>query len=199
VETQVVLYTVGEAARLMIASVLALAAYHAMREWAVFGGIVEQYRLAPRRLAQLAARILPPLELVAAVLLVVPMTGRTGAALALGLMALFTVAITINLARGRVSIDCGCGGASGQKLSIGLVVRNVLVMLGLVLAWTAPQWGPANSDMTRGDTTPGALSIAATVIGVGGASLTLTILYFAANQLMTNFQALRTPGAGALQ
>lgn len=183
-ETQVVLFMVGEAARLMIAAVLALAAYHAMREWAVFGGIVEQYRLAPRRLAQLAARILPPLELVAAVLLVVPVAGRAGAALGLGLMALFTTAITINLARGRVSIDCGCGGATGQKLSIGLVVRNLLMMLGLVLAWGAPQWAPGHAAM---------------VIGVGGASLTLTVLYFAANQLMTNFQALRTPGARTLQ
>jgi len=99
-------------------------------------------------------------------------------------MALFTTAIAINLARGRVSIDCGCGGATGQKLSIGLVVRNLLMMLGLVLAWRAPQWAPG---------------AAATVIGVGGASLTLTVLYFAANQLMTNFQALRTPGARTLQ
>jgi hypothetical protein len=184
VETQVVLFMVGEAARLMIAAVFALAAYHAMREWAVFGGIVEQYRLAPRRLARLAAWILPPLELVAAAFLVVPVTGRAGAALGLGLMALFTVAIAVNLARGRGSIDCGCGGASGQKLSIGLVVRNLLMMSGLVLAWTAPQWGPVDG---------------ATTIGIGGASLTLTVLYFAANQLMTNFQALHMPGARTLQ
>jgi hypothetical protein len=204
VETQVVLFMVGEAARLMIAAVLALAAYHAMREWAVFGGIVEQYHLAPRRLAQLAARILPPLELVAAVLLVVPVAGRAGAALGLGLMALFTTAITINLARGRVSIDCGCGGATGQKLSIGLVVRNLLIMLGLVLAWGTPQWAPGDAATAIGTMTPGAIlnadgAIPAMVIGVGGASLTLTVLYFAANQLMTNFQALRMPGARTLQ
>jgi hypothetical protein len=194
VETQVVLFMVGEAVRLMIAAVLALAAYHAMREWAVFGSIVEQYGLAPRRLAQLAAWILPPLELVAAVLLVVPVTGRVGAALALGLMALFTTAITINLARGRVSIDCGCGGASGQKLSIGLVVRNLLMMTGLVLAWTAPQWDPVD-----GDGTLDAMTLGAMTLGIGGASLTLTVLYFVANQLMTNFQALRMPGAGTFQ
>jgi len=58
VETQVVLFMVGEAARLTIATVFALAAFHAMREWAIFGGIVEQYRLAPPRLSQFAARIL---------------------------------------------------------------------------------------------------------------------------------------------
>ncbi len=193
------LFMVGEAVRLMIAAVFALAAYHAMREWAVFGGIVERYRIVPGQLARIMSRILPPLELVAAVFLLVPMIGRTGAALGLGLMTLFTVAISVNLVRGRVSIDCGCGGASGQKLSVGLVVRNLLMMLGLVLAWAAPQLGRANGDMTIGDVVPGATTIGALTIGIGGASLTLLVLYFVADQLMTNFQALRAPGARVIQ
>lgn len=182
-QTQVALFMVGEAARLTIAAVFALAAYHAMREWTLFGGIVEQYRLAPRRLSQLTAWIVPPLESVAAVCLVWPATGRLGAILGLGLMALFTLAIVLNLARGRESIDCGCGGASGQKLSRGLVVRNFLIVLGLVIAWAAPQRGLVDS---------------ATTIGVIGASAALTVLYLAANQLMTNFQALRAPGSRSL-
>jgi hypothetical protein len=113
--------------------------------------------------------------------------------LGLTLLALFTVAITVNLARGRVLIDCGCGGASGQKLSRGLVVRNFLMMLGLALAWAAPQW------LAEGDRSTGPMTIGAMVIGVGGASLALTVLYFAANQLMTNFQALRTLGTRTLR
>jgi hypothetical protein len=179
VETQVSLFMVGEAVRLTIAAVFALAAYHAMRGWAVFGGIVEQYHVAPRWLAQLAAWILPPLQSVVAVCLVLPATSRVGAALGMALLALFTVAITINVVRGRVSIDCGCGGATGQKLSRALVVRNLLMMLGLASAWAAPNWGLVDGG---------------TAIGIIGASVTLTVLYFAANQLMTNFQALRTPG-----
>lgn len=168
-------FMLGEVARLTIAVIFALAAFHAMREWAVFGGIVEQYRIAPRRLALIAARILPPLELVAAAALVMPITSGAGAVLGFCLMVLFTVAITVNLARGRVSIDCGCGGASGQKLSTGLVVRNLVVMFGLVVAWVAPPEGVIDG---------------VTMIGVMGASLALIALYFAANQLMTNFQAL---------
>ena len=169
------LFMVGEVARLTIAVIFALAAFHAMREWAVFGGIVEQYRIAPRWLARIAARILPPLELAAAAALVLPRSSSAGAMLGLILMALFTVAITVNLVRGRVSIDCGCGGASGQQLSSGLVLRNLVVVLGLVVAWMAPPNGAVDS---------------ATTIGVIGASLALIALYFAANQLMTNFQAL---------
>jgi hypothetical protein len=167
-------FMLGEVARLTIALIFALAAFHAMREWTVFGGIVEQYRIAPRRLALIAARILPPLELVAAAALVLPITSGAGAVLGLCLMVLFTVAITVNLARGRVSIDCGCGGASGQKLSTGLVLRNLVVTFGLVVAWVAPPQGAVD---------------VVTTIGVIGASLALIALYFAANQLMTNFQA----------
>jgi hypothetical protein len=170
---------VGEVARLTIAAVFALAAYHAIREWTLFGGIVEQYRVAPRWLAQFAAWVLPPLEYLTAVCLVVPATGRVGAVAGLFLMLLFTAAIAVNLGRGRVSIDCGCGGATGQKLSSGLIVRNLLMVLGLVVAWIAPQHGSVD---------------VATAIGVTGAALSLTVLYFAANQLMTNFQAMRALG-----
>jgi hypothetical protein len=73
-----------------------------------------------------------------------------------------------------VSIDCGCGGASGQKLSMGLALRNLVVMVGLVMAWAAPPQGAVDG---------------VTAIGVICASLALIALYFTANQLMRNFQA----------
>jgi hypothetical protein len=173
-------FMLGEVARLTIAVIFALAAFHAMREWTVFGGIVEQYRVAPRWLALIAARILPPLELAAAAALVLPRASSVGALLGLCLMALFTVAITVNLVRGRVSIDCGCGGASGQKLSPGLVLRNLVVAFGLAVAWAAPPQASVDS---------------VTTIGVIGASLALIALYFAANQLMTNVQAFDAMGS----
>jgi hypothetical protein len=170
-------FMLGEVARLTVAVIFALAAIHAMREWTLFGGIVEQYRIVPPWLAMFIARILPPFELLAASALVVPQMGRTGAMLGLCLMAMFTGAIAVNLARGRVSIDCGCGGASGQKLSMGLALRNLVVTAGLVIAWVAPAKGTVDGMTT---------------IGVICASLALIALYFAANQLMTNFQAFYT-------
>jgi cytochrome c oxidase subunit IV len=168
-------FMLGEVARLTVAVIFALAAFHAMREWTVFGGIVEQYHIVPRRLAVIFAWILPPLELAAAAALVLPETCRPGAMLGMGLMAMFTAAIIVNLARGRVAIDCGCGGASGQKLSMGPVLRNLLVMAGLAFALEAPLEGVIDGMTT---------------IGVICASLALTALYFAVNQLMTNFQML---------
>jgi hypothetical protein len=167
-------FMLSATARVTITVIFAFAAFNAMREWAAFGGIVEQYRLVPRWLALIAARVLPPLELVAAAALVLPVTSRAGGVLGLCLMALFTMAIAVNLARGRVSIDCGCGGASGQRLSTGLILRNLIIMFGLVIVLAAPPEGVVDS---------------VTTIGVIGASVTLLGLYFAANQLMTNFQA----------
>jgi hypothetical protein len=73
-----------------------------------------------------------------------------------------------------MSIDCGCGGASGQKLSMGLALRNLVVMVGLTIAWVAPAKGAVDG---------------VTAIGVICASLALLALYFAANQLMTNFHS----------
>jgi len=86
VDDRVAFFMVGEVARLTLAVVFAMAAYHAMREWAVFGGIVEQYHVVPRWPAKLAAWILPPLECLTAVCLVLPATGRVGAVLGLVLM-----------------------------------------------------------------------------------------------------------------
>ena len=45
---QVSLFMLGEVARLTLAAIFALAAIHAMRDWTMFDGIVEQYRIAPR-------------------------------------------------------------------------------------------------------------------------------------------------------
>lgn len=138
---EVAFFMVGEAARLTTAALFILAAYHAMRDWTLFEDIVEQYRVAPRGLSRFAARVVPPLESVTAAALVLPATSGAGSVLGLCLMTLFTGAIALNLARGRVTIDCGCGGATGQKLSNGLIVRNLLVALGLILAGTAPPTG----------------------------------------------------------
>jgi hypothetical protein len=180
-DDQAASFMLGEVSRLTVAAIFALAAIHAMRDWTVFAGIVERYRIAPRWLSVIAARTVPPLELAAAAALLVP--SRAGAALGLCLMASFTAAIVLNIARGRVSIDCGCGGVSGQTLSKGLVLRNAGIMAGLVVAWGTP---------TRA--TIGGIS----AIGVLCASAALIALYFAANQLMRNFQQFGVPSSRSL-
>ena len=55
--------------------------------------------------------------------LIVPATRPAAAMLAFALLAIYGVAIAINLVRGNRRIDCGCGGA-GQGLSWFLVGRK---------------------------------------------------------------------------
>ncbi len=51
-----------------------------------------------------------------------------------GIIALYTLAITVNLLRGRVHIDCGCGfnnslGGDNHLLSPILVARNLILIV----------------------------------------------------------------------
>ena len=170
----------GTAACITLALVLAQAGWHALRDQPDHAAAITAYRLLPDWAASPAAWALPILNLAAAALLIAPALRAPGAALAAFLLAIFTAAIGINLQRGITRIDCGCGGANGQKLSLGLVVRNLVIMVGLVIAATAPETGAVD---------------AATTVCVIGASLALIALYFAANQLMTNLQALSALGS----
>ncbi|MGO4119283.1 MauE/DoxX family redox-associated membrane protein, partial [Rhizobium ruizarguesonis] len=46
------------------------------------------------------------------------------------LLVVYSVAITINLVRGRNEISCGCGGVLGtHNLSWKLVIRNIFLLL----------------------------------------------------------------------
>jgi hypothetical protein len=65
--------------------------------------------------------------------------GARGGLAAAALLALYSAAIVVNLARGRREIDCGCfGPAQRQPLSPALVLRNgVLIALALVCALPA--------------------------------------------------------------
>lgn len=107
---------------------------------------VVEYQVLPPRLAELFARLLPPAEVFAAILLLTGTAGRIGYILAASLLASFIWAISINLARGR-DLDCGCFGAAGsRRIGPGLLLQD-LVLLGVSLgeawnagSWVGPQW-----------------------------------------------------------
>jgi hypothetical protein len=164
-------FMLGGVARLAMATIFAAAAVHSMRDWPSYTAIVVNYRILKRPFALMAAWLLPPLQLVAAILLVAG--ASAGALLGLALMAVFIAAVAINVARGRVGIDCGCGGAAGQQLSWSLVVRNAVLSLLLLGGLVAPTHGQFD---------------AATLVGMAGSTLCLIVTYFTANQLLANRQ-----------
>jgi uncharacterized membrane protein len=142
-----------------------------------FAAAVENYRILPRVLVAPAASMIPALEALAAMGLLVPAT-RAGASLLMAvLLAIFSAAIAINLARGRREIDCGCfGPALRQTLSGWLVARNAILFAAVAAVAAPARLRP--------------LGFADLVTIVFGAA-TLTVLYASMNYLLANVPWIR--------
>jgi hypothetical protein len=157
-----------------LALLLAAAAWHKLGDFALFRAALGGYRLVPERALGAFAFGLIAAELASASALL--LSARAGFAV-VALLALYTAAIGVNLARGRHEIDCGCfGPAARQPLSLALVVRNLgLIALGLACALPA---GPRALVLLDG------LTIGA-VIALGA------LLHGAVNGLLANAPRLR--------
>ncbi|MGH8893033.1 MAG: PqqD family peptide modification chaperone [Actinomycetes bacterium] len=116
----------------------------------------------PARVASLIAALLPPLELLAAIALVVPLTRTLGLVLALLLLGGFTVAVVLALRAGRRP-DCRCfGRIGGADISSRTVVRNI-ALAGLAVVGLATAGGA--------DRVTGSGSTLAILMGIGLAGL----------------------------
>jgi hypothetical protein len=148
------------------------AARHKLVDFQAFRATVERYELLPRAGVLPLALLLPVLELAVGLALLAPATRVAAAHAALALLALYSLAIGVNLLRGRHDIDCGCTGpALRQQLSGWLIVRNLLLMTlsaGLLLPIRA-------RDLHWLDAFTIAFAVAAG-----------TLLYIAANHALAN-------------
>lgn len=170
----------GHALAIAAALVLLVGVVAKLRDWPSFRGALDAYRLLPEVLVTPVALALPALELIAAVALLFVPYRVAGAVLALVVLATVTSAVAVNVLRGRVDIDCGCGGAEGrQRLSWGLVLRNAVLMAVIAVG--------AQPGSVR---ELGALDYTTLVL----ASLALYGLYATASQLVAN-----RPGLEALR
>ena len=121
------------AGRICVGLVFLLAATQKMRHWRVLSGVIANYRLLPRWASAPASALLPPLELTIAILLLSGLAMRWTGAVSIILLALFAIAMAINLKRGRDQIDCGCGQSFlKQSLRWTLVVRNAVLAVLLL-------------------------------------------------------------------
>lgn len=161
---------VAHAAAGFIAAVLLTGAWSKQSDPALFLAALDNYRLVPARALAFTARLLPLLETTAGALLLVPAARPVAAALALALLALVTLAVAINLRRGR-RIDCGCGGTDALPLSWALVARNLLLCAASVTA-AAPTVPRASVWLDA------AAAVLAALFALG--------LYATANQLIAN-------------
>jgi len=114
------------ALRAGLAWLLAAAAAQKLRDFGAFREALAAYRLVPERALGFAAYALVAAELAGASALVASPRGGFAAA---ALLALYSAAIALNLARGLREIDCGCfGPAKRQPLSLALVLRNTALI-----------------------------------------------------------------------
>jgi hypothetical protein len=106
--------------------------------------VLRKYDLAPRRAVAACAFGITLLESCIGVSLFLPRLVPLSAYAALCVLMLFTIAMSVSMARGKLNIECGCNGF-WKKTRIGwyLIVRN----LGISgLAFLASERGMAKSE-----------------------------------------------------
>ena len=150
-----------------LAVVFALALGHKLRGYARFRASLQAYGIVPELLLGIVTPLIVGIEVLALLLLLLPVT--SGSLLAFSLLGTYTAAIAINLARGRSYIDCGCGDLP-TPLSSWLLLRNGLLM---VLAWP---YGAAS----------GYVGSAAAWGLVGVAVAVCVVFYLTTEQLLAN-------------
>lgn len=114
--------------RSALAVLFASAAWHKLRARDEFATILAAYRVLPAALTKSAAIVIAAAELAVAGALLLPSPRLPGALGAAALLGTYSLAIGVNLMRGRRTIDCGCGALGArQPISEWLLVRNALL------------------------------------------------------------------------
>lgn len=123
------------ACRLVLAGVFLAAAVPKILSPHDFALAVFRYQILPDSLVNLMGIYLPWVELTAALALLVPRWSDGAALVLFVLLAVFAVAISVNLVRG-VDMACGCFTTDPDADRIGWinVVRNVVLMGLAVIA-----------------------------------------------------------------
>lgn len=122
--------------RMILAAVFLLASLPKIIAPHEFAIAVFRYQLLPDAAINLMAIFLPWVELVAAIAILIPRTSAAAATIFLGLLTVFTAAISIDLVRG-IDISCGCFTLDADAGPIGWweVVRDIgfLTLTGFAL------------------------------------------------------------------
>jgi Methylamine utilisation protein MauE len=162
--------TVGTVLVLGYAALLLPAAWHKIRDRAVFAAVLEAYRILPRRAVPWLAPFVPLTEATLAAGLCVTAARPVCAVGVALLLGLYAAAIAWNLVRGRTDLDCGCTGPRERRpVAAWMVYRNAL-LAGLVLPIAGP-W--SNRSLTALD-----------VFAVVAALLTAILLWLAIDRLL---------------
>lgn len=160
-----------------------IAGLHKLANRSEFQGIIENYKLIPPKFSKTIVLILGLTELTLAAGWLFSQSSAIPI-VSICLLSIYTLSITINLVRGRVYIDCGCGFSkfdrlinrtNGSHLSLGLVIRNLglmVIMMGSLL--------PSNSRILN----------YLDYMNLLFSLICIVAIYAAANQLLRNNNAI---------
>lgn len=96
---------------------------------------IHAYQVLPDNLVGKFAKIDVALEIIIGVGLLTLHFNSLFLTMSAFLIAVYTIAIGINLFKGRTDIDCGCGGIVGEsKISYKLIVRNITIIILIALS-----------------------------------------------------------------
>jgi uncharacterized membrane protein YphA (DoxX/SURF4 family) len=126
--------------RLVLGGVFVYAAFDKIIHPEGFARAVYNYRLIPAVLINLFALFLPWLELFCGMALILGTRVDAAALILGGLLAVFIVAVSINLIR-DVDIACGCftSAPEGRKAGVDLLVQDtVLILMAFHLLFRGP-------------------------------------------------------------
>lgn len=161
----------------LLCLLLVVSSAHKLRDVPAFATTVDQYEILPGAWARTFAWILASFEAALGAALLLPAPRSVAGLAVAALIGVYSLAIGVNLARGRRDIDCGClGPAHGQELSEWLLVRNGLVIVA-ALTLTLPASGRALNWVDG--------------FSVTAAGATFALLFTAANQLLSQWPRMR--------
>jgi uncharacterized membrane protein YphA (DoxX/SURF4 family) len=116
--------------RLALSALFIMSSIPKIKDKAYFTGVVSNYRILPSVVAKLFGVIFPYLELLIGLLLLLGLFTNEVLLISYLCILVFTVAMLINLLRGRKQIDCGCFGPKlSQKIGPIGILRNIILIM----------------------------------------------------------------------
>jgi len=119
------------AARLLIGALFVYASFHKLLDPAEFAQAIRNYQLGPAELTNLAAMILPWLELIAGALLILGIQTKPSALITTCLLAVFLVGLYRAYFIG-LDIACGCfssAAASAGRIDVLTLARDTALFV----------------------------------------------------------------------
>lgn len=137
--------------RIILGGLFIYASLDSLWRPALFAKAIYNYHLLPDMLLHPAAILLPWVEMITGIMLIGNIFPRTSAAIQVMLLFVFTIAVTIAVARG-LDINCGCFSLdeNGTRTTIWKIGENVLLMILAIVVWyqsrvSIPDWKRAQS------------------------------------------------------